>query len=76
MRSNAYCGNLLWQSSLTLQAPGRFCESSVSCRRGSGSWHEKIRLIAKGLYESDAEDEEWRSFIGDWMDDSPNLCGE
>ena len=21
MRSNAYCGNLLWQSSLTLQAP-------------------------------------------------------
>ena len=23
MRSNAYCGNLLWQSSLTLQTPGR-----------------------------------------------------
>ena len=22
MRSNAYCGNLLWQSNLTLQAPG------------------------------------------------------
>ena len=58
MRSNAYCGNLLWQSSLTLQAPGRFCESSVSCRRGSGSWLEKVRLIAKGLYESDTEDEE------------------
>ena len=23
MRSNAYCGNLLWQSNLTLQAPER-----------------------------------------------------
>ena len=24
MRSNAYCGNLLWQSSLTLRATGKF----------------------------------------------------
>ena len=46
---------------LTISDPsisGRFCESSVSCRRGSGSWLEKVRLIAKGLYESDTEDEE------------------
>ena len=41
MRSNAYCGNLLWQSSLTLLAHGKIVKFS----EGRGSKYDIILAI-------------------------------
>ena len=65
MRSNAYCGNLLWQSSLTLQT--WFINPIVALFMPSGEWHfqydledyrKKIREISQAEWTSKEQIEE------------------
>ena len=49
MRSNAYCGNLLWQSSLTRQAPDVGAEAFESYFIvTAGKWHYPVKILFVG----------------------------
>ena len=71
MRSNAYCGNLLWQSSLTHQAPGMdatalteakaaFVITRIAYDEAVGAW---ICEVADGVGEGGAYGNGYVHFI-------------